>query len=318
MVRPARPSAPKSRASAREPEARPAPARPAKPAKGRLRDRRRRARKAVWITLLVLVLVLAAASLYALWLPQLRVQEVAANGPNADAVESIARQQLAGAYGFVIPRDSIFFFPQQDIREAALAQHPDIAAVSISRTSFSSIALTAVPRAKAFLWCGVSVDTAFAEGTCFEADSQGLIYSMAGSETDTASVASAGETASTTVATPVLNGDLRVFAPLDTELGEGQSPVGAHVVQAWAVPDALRFVRAIETLGVPVSSLALRGDEADLWLDGSTRITYVLGREASAATLAMSVIPTLDLTDGSIQYLDLRFNGKAYVKRYGE
>jgi hypothetical protein len=118
--------------------------------------------------------------------------------------------------------------------------------------------------------------------------------------------------------TPATAGDLRIFAPLDREVGEGISPVGARIVNHDAIPDALRFVKAIRGLNVPVSSLALRGDEADLWLSGPTRITYVLGTEEMAAQLAASVVPTLDFTNASVEYLDLRFSGKAYVKRYGE
>jgi coproporphyrinogen III oxidase len=197
------------------------------------------------------------------------------------------------------------------MREAVLASQPEIVALSIRRTSFSSIALMGTPRTKAFIWCGATIDTGFAEGGCFESDAEGLVFRQAGVNTSTVVLTTGDET-------PATAGDLRIFAPLDREVGEGGSPIGARIVNHEAIPDALRFVKAIRSLNVPVSALALRGDEADLWLSGPTRITYVLGSEEMAAQLAASVVPTLDLTNGSVQYVDLRFSGKAYVKKHGE
>jgi hypothetical protein len=252
-----------------------------------------------------------ALLLIAVWLPQLRVSEVTAEGPGAEQAVEAARSALSGTYAFILPRNSIFFLPKDEIREAVLMSESQIAALSIRRTSFHSIALTGTPRAKAFIWCGTTIDASFADGGCFEADAEGLVFRQAGVSTSTVVLSTGDET-------PATAGDFRIFAPLDREIGEGQTPVGARVMNHEAIPDALRFVKAIRSLNVPVSALALRGDEADLWLSGPTRITYVLGAEEMAAQLAASVVPALDLTNGSVQYVDLRFSGKAYVKRYGE
>lgn len=298
---------------------RPAPRKAAAPsprpqrraAGGSLRDQRRRKRNKGWIILTAVLAVLILAALYALWLPQVRIQEVRAEGPSAESIAQAAMGSLAGTYAYLLPRNSIFFFPQGAVRSAVLGAHPEVAAVSISRSSFTSLRLIATPRAKAIIWCGPDIDTNYPDDACFDADAEGLVFKR--------STAPAGtQILSTGSGTPMLPGDLRIFAPLDGEVAEGQSPVGLRVVGAAGIPDALRFVKAVRNLGVPVSALALRGDEADLWLNGPTRITYVLGDEEVAAELAASVIPKLNLTDGSIQYLDLRFRGKAYVKRYGE
>lgn len=290
---------------------RPVRPRAARASGGRLRDRRRRARKAGLIALVLLLILLAAVTLYLVWLPHLRIQSVTAEGPNAEEAASLARAQLSGTYAFILPRNSVFFIPKDQIREAVRAEYPAIAALSIKRTSFTSIALTGTPRAKAFIWCGPTAGADNPGGACFEADAEGLVYKPANVSTSTVVL-------STGAGTPTTAGDLRIYAPLDRELGEGISPVGARIINHSAIPDALRFVKAIRELGVPVSALVLRGDEADLLLGSPTRITYVLGQEEMAAQLAASVIPTLNLTDGTVEYLDLRFNGKAYVKRYGE
>lgn len=259
--------------------------------------------------MLVILLALIAGALYAIWLPQLRIQEVHATGPNTSSMEQAARSVLAGTYGYVIPRNSIFFFPKAAMRNVVLAQRPEVAAVSIKRSSFSSVSVSATPRVMAFVWCGVS-KTATTTTACYEADTEGLVFKPLAGVLDSASVA-------TTLAMPA-TGELRVYSPLGKEFTEGTSPVGTRVISAAAIPDALRFVKAIRELGIPVVALELRGDEADLWVNEATRITYVLGREQEAADLAASVIPTLNLVSGLIEYLDLRFSGRAYVKRYGE
>jgi hypothetical protein len=265
--------------------------------------------------MLVVVALALVGSVYTLWLPQFRVQEVAASGPNAEAISSIAQAQLTGTYALIVPKNSILFIPREPIRNAVLAEFPDVADVEIARASFTALDVTVTPRAKAFIWCGTSFATPYPDGVCFEADGGGLIYRMSGITVDAAST-----TTPTVVTTQngVPVSDLRIYSPLDTELAEGQSPVGTRVSKAAAMPDVLKLVEAINSLNVPIVAITLRDDEADLWVNDATRITYVVGREPSAAKLAESVIPTLNLTDGTIQYLDLRFNGKAYLKRYGE
>jgi hypothetical protein len=256
------------------------------------------------------LLVLIAVFIYVLWLPALRIEHVEASGPNAEAVAATARESVAGTYAHILPRNSIFFFSKDAMREAVIAAHPEVSALSISRSSFNSVKLSGTTRASSFIWCGTSIDLPLSDG-CYEADAEGLVFRQAAVSTTTMVL-------STGSSTPASAGDLRIFSPLIPERAEGESPVGASVNRAESIPDALRFVKAIRGMGLPVSSLALRDDEADLWLSGPTRITYVLGHEEEAAQLAASVIPTLSLTDGTIQYLDLRFKGKAYLKRFGE
>ena len=67
-----------------------------------------------------------------------------------------------------------------------------------------------------------------------------------------------------------------------------------------------------------VVSVEIRGDEADLYTPHGTRVTYILGNEEKAAALAASAFPTLNIQGGQLAYVDLRFEGKVYIKRHGE
>ncbi len=306
-----------------------------------LKARRKRARKRLRMILCILFILIGIGILIALWQPVFRIEQVQAAGPDATGVETTATTNLYGTIGYVIPRNSVFFFPQEQIRLAILKKYPDISAVSISRTSFDSIVLESISRESAFLWCGqeygngsspdvsptnsalaitplatstvsepqkttvsiltsssspqaVSVATnPSAPLTCYNTDNQGFIFSAA------------GNAASST-------GVLEVYDPLQNP---SASPIGQKVENATSIPNALEFVKAIKTLGVPIVSLVIRSDEADLYAQSGTRITYVLGDEQAAAELASSAFPSLNLNDGSLEYVDLRFSGKVYFKK---
>lgn len=328
--------APPARAEAPPPAARRV-RRPAPLPAGALKERRRRKRRIARFVTLSLIVLLVAGAWYACWLPQFRIQEAHATGPGAEAAQAIARTQTDGTYFYAIPRDSVFFLPKEHIRAAILDAVPEASAVSLTRTSFSSLELRMTPRASSFLWCGTSIGAPLPGGTCYKADIEGFIFApedpdAAVSAAVVIATTSAGQATSTqeeqeetvpasgaeAVADIPAEGPVHVFGSLDRDLNDGASPVRAHVVSPGRIPDALRFVDAVRELGAPVRALAIRDDEADLWVSGSTRITYILGHEKEAASLASSALPTLTLTDGSIQYVDLRFSGKAYVKRYGE
>ena len=280
-----------------------------------LKARRKKARRRTQVLISLFLFILLASTSYLLWQPYVRVEQISVQGPDSAEAKQIAQQTLWGTYAGVLPRNSIFFFSSQHIRAAILAHFPNVEAVTITRSSFSSISITTYERATAFIWCGESLDARLP--TCYDADAEGFLFATSRE----AALVAPADASSTAQTHQVPSGTLRVFSPLAGSTTEAtSSPVGSSVSGAHSVPNALAFVKAVRALGAPVSSLALAGDEATLWLTESasrTRITYVLGHEAQALTLAQAALPTLPLTDGTIEYVDLRFGDRAYVMRYG-
>lgn len=263
-----------------------------------LKARRKKQRKAFRLFLFVFCALVICTLLYLLWRPALRISAVSVMGPSEQEIAALSLRVLEGSYLYVVPKNSIFFYPEKRLREEIVVTFPEVVAVSMSRSSFTSVAITAVPRMSAFVWCApilpVTDDSDLF--SCYDVDAQGLIFK---------------ENFDQNTATSTLH----IFAGLEGDsLRIEGSPVGMRVAHAEVVPPALLFVKTMKQLGIPVESVTLRGDEADLRV-GSTRITYVLGKEAEAAQLAVSVLPQLNLTDGSVEYLDLRFVTKAYIKK---
>jgi hypothetical protein len=110
---------------------------------------------------------------------------------------------------------------------------------------------------------------------------------------------------------------LRVYDALASTTQPNVSPLGQDIAEANMIPNALDFVKEIKSLDVPIVTLVIRDDdEADLYAQSGTRITYVLGTEEASTVLAESAFPSLNLNDGSLEYVDLRFAGKVYFKKY--
>ncbi len=289
---------------------------------GALSKRRKKTRQTNRYIFLILLALLCAGAVYGLWRPAFRIQSISAEGAPGDAVQHIAQITMTGSYFYLIPKNSIVFYPKEKIRAAILDANPEVSAVSLTATSFSSLSIYTTPRAQSFLWCGTDFSTPSPDGYCYQSDIEGFIFAQ-----DSHTVGAPVLVASTSSSTPPLpkpvapvenRSQILVYGPLDRDITNGNSPTRAHLVLPGRMPEALKFVNAIRELGAPITSLVIRGDEADLWIGQSTRITYVLGHERDAASSAASSLSNLALTNGSIQYVDLRFPGKVYVKKYGE
>lgn len=260
-----------------------------------LKRRREAKRKFVSYLIGLAIVVAIAALLYVLWMPTFRVQAIAVEGTDPKGMEQVAKEALRGTHFMIVPRDSIFFINKTDIREHLTEAYPAVQAITVSATGLDSLKVETHTRASAFIWCGTAVEVPALE--CYQADAEGLVFAPA-------STSDRGGTGSST--------ELRIYGSLE---GAGATPLKAHVTYASALPGALQFLKTMRGLGADIASVTLRGDEIDFHTRKGTRITYVIGKESQAAALAASAFPTLDLNDGSINYVDLRFEGKVYVKR---
>jgi hypothetical protein len=309
-----------------------------------LKQKRKLERQRFFIILGIISAALIGAAVYLLWQPSVRVQNMHVAGVHDEEIQSLAADVLSGTHGFVIPRDSIFFYPETELRRAILEAHADIAAVKIEREAFTSIAITPIERVSAFMWCGEH--STVEDDVCYDADAEGLVFREGTGEVVTESIAAAeapvepaagimamkrivsdeepeaelepAEELETIVRTLYDQHALRIYAPLETVEGSDGSPIRRHVIGSERIPEALRFVKAVRSFGVSVDAISIQGDEAHIITDGGTRLTYVLGKEEESATLAKAALPTLNLSDGSVDYVDLRFPPKVYVKRHGE
>ncbi|MFH1178472.1 MAG: hypothetical protein V1711_01990 [bacterium] len=259
---------------------------------GRLAVRRQKNRRRGLIAFWILLCILFGILIWCIQQNAVRISEIKIFGAD-ESLSVYAIQAMQGNYLGLIPRDSIFFFPEMSIRANLLSSHPEIAAVSIFRNGFSSISIKVDNRVPVARWCGDTARLNLAvQEDCYLFDAKGFIF------------------ATTSPITP-LNSFI-IYGQLANEENE---IIGSTLPNANEFPLAFNFARQLRTLGSPVSVIVFRADEVDDYLASGTRITYVLGDEQDTFTALVSARENLNLADGSIDYIDVRFDGKIYIKK---
>lgn len=264
----------------------------------RLAVRRRRVRRRAQIVLGVVSSMLIGAGVYGLWQPSVRISHITVEG-TAAPLDAIATEAMQGSYLGIIPRNSILFFPDSAIREGVLAAYPGIAAVSIARNGLASIALKASERVPVARWCGASIESFVGDG-CYLFDANGFVYATA------------------TPPSEDVRGVVTPFILFGALIEEGDSPIGRTLADSDTFPALFDFARHIgSVLGSPVQSILIRKDEVDFFLSKTgARVTYLLGDEQNAFAALVSAKDQLNLSDPQLQYVDLRFPGKVYLKKH--
>ena len=252
------------------------------------------------IALCILVLILLGTGVWGLWQNTVRISRVEILNADPSFI-SYATNAMQGNYFGIIPRDSTFFFPEERIRADILASHNDIAAVSILRNSFTGISIKVDYRVPIARWCGDVTRFNLEDSdlrlnlvtSCYVFDANGVIFSAYATTTQTINT-------------------FRLYAPL---FGDTLEPLRATILYAEKLPAVFDFARQLSTFGSPVISVVIHNDEVNNNLENGTRITYVIGHEQDAFTALVSARDKFNLADGSVDYIDLRFDGKVYVKR---
>jgi cell division septal protein FtsQ len=242
------------------------------------------------IAFAVLFVVTCAALIYGLWQRPVRISHVVVYGADQSLAE-LATLEMQGSY-FGIPRDSIFFLPEASIRARIMSAHPEIAAVSIFRSGLTTLSIRVDHRVAIARWCGLA-PTKGVEEYCYVFDANGYVFAAAASTTPT----------------------VNTFALYTHPVGDTLEPLRATLTNVEQLPMAFEFARKLATFGSPVVRVIMRDGEVDDDLASGTRVTYELGNEEQAYTALASARANFNLADGTVDYVDLRFPGKVYLKK---
>src|SRR3989338_376871 len=266
----------------------------------RLKDRRRRDRHRAHVLFAILLAVLTGAFIWLTWQPYVRIERMTISNGDPRLL-ALVEGELVGTYFGLVPRDSFFFTPARAIRATIESADAGIQAISVRHDDLTTLIIALHERVPIARWCGlVPSDSAVpSDGEyCYVFDAEGYLYAVA----DVA----VGST------------PLNTFTVYDSLLGGVEEPLSSTLTHARAMPDAFDFARRISSLGSPVERIIFKDDEVELLLRSGTRLTHVLGSEEETFANLMSAKGNFDLTDGSIDHVDLRFPAEVYLKRHGE
>lgn len=256
----------------------------------RLRERRRSRRRSSRVVFLILLLLLLIGVVYGLRQGAVRISHIQTSGTDSDLTH-YATNAMQGMYLWLIPRDSFFFVPEGHIRSAILADYPDLATVSIRHIGLKAVMITVTERTAVARWCG-STRSNLVE-LCYVFDPNGFIFALAATSTQT------------------LNSFL-LYSPLTSTTTE---QIRATLANSAQLPATFDFARRISAFGTSVATIEINNGEVNDSLENGTRVTYLLGHEQQAITALVSAGENLNLSDGSLEYVDLRFDGKVYLKK---
>lgn len=236
--------------------------------------------------------LLGVALWYGLSRPAFLIADVeVAGAPAATASEisSIAKQELAGAYGFLIPKRSALFYPADAIERGILTHFPQFSAVRVSLKSAGALLLTLAPRQEAALLCS--------GGRCFEMDETGFVFApaTAGSEKDA----------------------LAFSAPAGTS-----TPLGRFAFDQGLLSPLFSLVEGLRRLGIAAREVRVESrEEITVALKGGGRL--IVRQESSYASLLArlealladpNALPGGTAGLSAVSYIDLRYGNKVYVK----
>ena len=260
------------------------------------------------VTVLVLLGVLAVALVfYGLRYEGLRIQEVTVETDGSldtAAIGARVQESLDGSIIGLFPKSSILFLHTTEIERMLHTNFPRIREVDIQRKSFHTLHAVIKERLPAALWCGdvvptvpkpTTASTTHSEagtGRCYLVDNEAYIYAVA----------------------PTFSGESfpRYYGSLSQAEPAGQHMIPVAEFQAWQA-----FHADMQEHERPLAAL-LFVDERDVEIYLTNGLRIFIPRTLNKQESLQRLLTTLDSdaidTTRAIDYLDLRFGTKVFIK----
>ena len=260
----------------------------------RLRDRRRKMLQIKIAVATLAVFLLLGGLFFLVRIPEVTISKIEVTGTSlADAslIQRIAEEQIAGSYGFLIPKRNVLFVPSSEIARAISDTFPIVKEAKVSHTSLTSISVAVSERTPVALWCAKNTEEIF--GTCYFTDETGFIYMVADSAD--AYVRYSGEIESEPVGALFLSGK---FPALHSFVGETAKTLGRTAEAVYVEPNA----------------------DVALSFVGGGELKFVMSEDATSTLDNIASVFASQKLKGrtDFEYADFRFGNKVYVKFKGE
>ncbi|MEI8339116.1 MAG: FtsQ-type POTRA domain-containing protein [bacterium] len=263
----------------------------------RVREERRRALILKVVLSVIGLIILVVVSAVISNLSTFRIAEYEINGlegVNAQAVQIDAKTPLIGTYFWFWPRDCYFYLSTTAVEDNLLALIPRIQKVNVSRSGFKTLQINIVERKPSGLWCA-NKDT----DKCYFLDNEGLVFDRA----------------------PALSGQLFVkyLGLLDSSI----EPLGQRYLTKESFSTLTDFMSWVLASGVSVGNVTIDADGFyRLHLPGGGEI-FVSDRQDVDRTFRnlqtllkeKGLLSKTVSFDTNLDYIDLRFGEKVYIKK---
>lgn len=144
-----------------------------------LSNRRRKKKSNKILFFIFAILAAVGGIIFLLRINEMRIREISvvSSGENLVAedeaeIKEKVGEVLSGNYFFIIPKNSVFFYPQKELREKLLKSFPSVANLNIEASPWEGLLIRVEPRLSSALWCRAE--------ECFSMDSHGFIFEKVG------------------------------------------------------------------------------------------------------------------------------------------
>ncbi|MDQ3014626.1 MAG: hypothetical protein M3Q73_02070 [bacterium] len=261
------------------------------------KKRRKLLLKIAGVFLILIALVVGISWLSRLKMLNLSSIQVEGNAAvSAEEIEVIAQRHLEGMFYYLFPRSNKFFYNKDDILQDIITTIPRVKEVELSGKG-QTLVISILERAPAYTWCtGTPKKT---KEDCYFIDNDGFIFSKAPTFSGNAYVAFYG-------------------------LVQGETPIGSSYLDKKTFLNLDGIIEFFKEKQIPTYALlASSNGNFELYFEQGGKLIFKNTQASTTVTsnvdlfmrdtkiLSAAQLPLLD-------YLDVRFGNKLYVKLKGD
>lgn len=215
-------------------------------------------------------------------------------------IKSLVDEQINGKYFYIIPKNNIFFYPKNNIKNKILKTFKRVYYVKINIADLTSIVVTVKERKPYALWCGESIpnDNITSKGKCYFIDDKGFLFAKSPTFSDNVYFTVYGDV------TGAKSGDL----------------LGGVFLNEERLKKFIRLKDLLEKEGIKTSKLVQKeNNDFEFYISPSG--VLIFNESQDMKKLLRNLVSAIDVkkSEGkdinkNLEYIDARFNNKVIFK----
>jgi cell division septal protein FtsQ len=214
-------------------------------------------------------------------------------------IKEIAKEQLAGKYFGIFPRDSIFLYPKQQIKNKILDIYKRVYYIKVNISNLNSIVVTVKERKSYALWCGDTLidDKDGITDNCYFIDDKGFVFTKA----------------------PLFSDNV-YFTVYGEVVGDGTNPLGKNFLGEERFVRLMQLRDLLSKEGLDTEALKQEeGSDFEFYLTSGGKLIFNEKQEMKKLLRNLVAAIEVKKNEGknikeNLEYIDVRFNNKVLFK----